>query len=155
MIQANEAYGDLGSCVRRSRALYESSGAASAVVLGPRTPIEGHGHLTVSRLDRRCLVVVNIGATSTQGVAIAGATPAGPLTMDRVAPAAPALTVWPRKDRMSCMERPRRRRAREKVLDMYVRSGLLAGERAQARQTKLGVTSRAKIAPERHSLGFK
>ena len=137
LIQAHDAADvDLGSCVRRGRAIYESSGAASAVVLGARAPAAGHGHVELSTLDRRCLVIVNVGPS-------VAAMPTGALTLDQVAPAAPALaTAWPRAPR-TCVDRPRRRRAREKVLDMYVRSGLLAEDRVQARQTK-----RAKVASD-------
>jgi hypothetical protein len=127
---------DLGSCVRRGRAIYESTGAASAIVLGARVPTAGHSHVELSTLDRRCLVIVNVGPTP--------AIPALPITLAQVAPAAPALqTAWPRAPR-TCADHPRRRRAREKVLDMYVRSGLLAEDRMQARQTK-----RAKVSSER------
>ena len=133
IIQANDAGGDdLESCVRRGRAVYESSGVASAVVLGARAPSSGHGHVQLTKMDRRCVVIVNLGATHS-----CAAMPTGPLDLGQVAAAAPALTAWPRVLRRSA-ERPRRQRAREKVLDMYVRSGLLAADdrSMQARQAK-------------------
>ena len=96
----------LPSCIRRARAVFQSSGAASAVVLGPRG---GHAHAELSVLDRRCLVIVNVGPATS-------ALPSVPLTLGAVAPGAPALTAaWPRR------ARPIRRKAREKVLRMYVR----------------------------------
>ena len=138
LIHAND-HADLQSCVRRGRAVYESSRAVSAVVLGERSPAAGRGHESVelSVLDRRCLVIVNVGPPH----AAVAAKPAGPLKLAHVAPAAPALSAWPPRAPQTRAERPRRRRAREKVLEMYVRSGVLADE--QARQTK-----RAKVVSD-------
>ena len=141
LIHANDgAAADLESCVRRGRAVYESSGAISAVVLGERSPAAGrriHESVELSALDRRCLVIINVGPPHDAVAPM----PAGPLKLEQVAPAAPALSAWPPRAPQTRAERPRRRRAREKVLDMYVRSGVLADD--QARQTK-----RAKVVSE-------